>query len=57
MVGVYVNKDLQRKLEEMEEWVEGREEGVRVVIRGTLTRGQEGKGDGSGGGRRGGGGK
>ena len=34
VVGVYVNKDLQKKLEEIGEWVEGREEGVRVVIGG-----------------------
>ena len=34
VVGVYVNKDLQRKLEELKEWMEGREEGVRVVIGG-----------------------
>ena len=29
-----VNKDLQRKMEEMGEWIEEREDGARVVIGG-----------------------
>lgn len=34
MMGVYVNKDMKKKLEDLEEWMEVREEGVRVVIGG-----------------------
>ena len=34
IIGVYVNKDLQGKLEELKEWTEEREEGVRMVIEG-----------------------
>lgn len=40
IVGVYVNKDLESKLEMLREWIEEKEEGVRVVI-GILTREQE----------------
>ncbi|XP_053985486.1 uncharacterized protein LOC128879936 [Hylaeus volcanicus] len=36
MIGVYVNKDLQKKLERMREWMEEREKGVRVIVGGDL---------------------
>ena len=42
--GVYVNKDLQRKLEELKEWMGGREEGVRVVIGGDFNARTGGEG-------------
>ena len=32
VVGVYVIKDLQKKLKGIEEWVEGREEGTKIVM-------------------------
>ena len=44
VVGVYVNKDLQRKLEELKEWMEGREAGVRVVIGGDFNARTGGEG-------------
>jgi len=34
VVGVYVNGDMERKLEEIREWVEGKEEGIKTVIGG-----------------------
>lgn len=34
LVEVYVNNDLEEKLETLREWMESREEGVRVLIRG-----------------------
>lgn len=34
MIGVYVNKDLEVKLQALREWIEEREEGVRVIIGG-----------------------
>lgn len=34
IVGVYVNKDLESKLEMLREWIEEKEEGVRVIIGG-----------------------
>jgi len=34
VVGVYVNKDMERKLEELREWMEGKERGVRTLIGG-----------------------
>lgn len=46
VVEVYVNKNLESKLEELREWVEEREEGVRVLIGGILMRGLEGRGKG-----------
>lgn len=37
MIGVYVNKeDLEVKLQALREWIEEREEGVRVIIGGIL---------------------
>ena len=39
IIGVYVNKDLQRKLEELKEWTEEREVGVRNVIGGDFNAG------------------
>lgn len=41
MVRVYVNRDLERKLEDMREWTEERDGQVKVVIGGVLTRGRE----------------
>ncbi|KYN18941.1 hypothetical protein ALC57_08784, partial [Trachymyrmex cornetzi] len=32
VVGVYINMDMQSKLEGMVEWMEGREEGIKTVI-------------------------
>ncbi|EZA49489.1 hypothetical protein X777_12283 [Ooceraea biroi] len=32
VVGVYVNGDIEEKLERLEEWVEGKEEGVKTII-------------------------
>jgi len=32
VVGVYVNKDMERKLEELKEWMEEKEKGVRTLI-------------------------
>lgn len=34
IVGVYINKDMDKKLEELKEWVEEIEKGVRVLIGG-----------------------
>lgn len=34
IIGVYVNKDLDRKLEVLREWMEEREEEARVLIGG-----------------------
>ncbi|KZC06758.1 hypothetical protein WN55_07531 [Dufourea novaeangliae] len=34
IIGVYVNKDIDRKLEELKEWIEDRERGVRVIVGG-----------------------
>lgn len=36
MIGVYVNKDLEVILQALREWIEEREEGVRVIIGGIL---------------------
>jgi len=36
VVGVYVNKDLAGKLEEMREWIEEKKKGVRTIIGGGL---------------------
>lgn len=41
LVEVYVNNDLEEKLETLREWMESREEWVRVLIGGILTQGQE----------------
>ena len=49
VVGVYVNKDLQRKLEELKEWMEEREEGVRMVIGGDFNARTGGEGGDMGG--------
>jgi len=34
IVGVYVNGDMERKLEELKGWMEGKEEGVKIIIGG-----------------------
>jgi len=34
VVGVYVNKDMERKLEGLKEWMEEKERGVRTLIGG-----------------------
>lgn len=34
MVGVYVKRDMERKLEELADWVEGRGDGLRTIIEG-----------------------
>lgn len=34
LVEVYVNKDLEEKMEKLRKWIEDREEGVRVLIGG-----------------------
>lgn len=34
MLGVYVNTDLEIKLQALKEWIEEREEGVRMIIGG-----------------------
>jgi len=34
IVGVYVNRDLERKLEELKEWMDEREKGVKTIIGG-----------------------
>jgi len=34
VVGVYVNKDMESKLEELREWMEEKERGIRNIIRG-----------------------
>lgn len=34
LVGVYVNRDLEGKLEKLREWMEDKEEGVKVLIGG-----------------------
>ncbi|KYN13299.1 hypothetical protein ALC57_14516 [Trachymyrmex cornetzi] len=56
VLGVYINMDLQSKLEGMVEWMEGREEGVKTVIGGdfNVRTGREG-GENNGGDRRRGG--
>lgn len=36
LVGVYVNKNLKRKMEKLREWIENREEEVKVLIGGTF---------------------
>lgn len=53
IIGVYVNKDLQRKVEKMKEWTEERKDGVRTVIGGDFNA-RTGRGE-RGMGRRGGG--
>ena len=40
IVGVYVNGDLPRKLEDLGVWMEEREWGVRVLVGGILTLGE-----------------
>jgi len=44
VVGVYVNKDIESKLEEVKEWMEGKEKGVRNIIGGDFNArtGEEG---------------
>lgn len=44
VIGVYVNADVERKLEEMREWIEGREERVRMIFEGDFNArtGEEG---------------
>jgi len=32
IVGIYVNGDMERKLQLLERWMEGREEEIRMVI-------------------------
>lgn len=32
LIGVYVNKDLDGKLEQLKEWMEDAEKGVRVLV-------------------------
>ncbi|KAL6260864.1 hypothetical protein P5V15_008394 [Pogonomyrmex californicus] len=32
IIGIYVNGDMERKLVELGEWVEGKEEGMRTII-------------------------
>lgn len=44
-IGVYVNRDLDAKLNALKEWVEEREEVVRTIIGGTLTRGRVERGE------------
>lgn len=34
MAGVYINGDMERKSEEMREWMEGKEDGVGMIIGG-----------------------
>lgn len=36
LVGVYVNTNLKRKMEKLREWIENREEEVKVLIEGTF---------------------
>lgn len=38
VIGIYVNEDTERKLEELDEWMEGKEEGMRTIIGGILMR-------------------
>lgn len=33
-MGIYVNRNLDRKLEDAREWMEEREEGIRTIIEG-----------------------
>jgi len=44
IVGVYVNRDLERKLEELKEWMDEREKGVKTIIGGDFNArtGEEG---------------
>ena len=48
-MGVYVNGNMQVKLDDLGEWMEEREGGVRVVIVGSGVEGgeEEGRGEGS----------
>jgi len=32
IVGIYVNGDMEKKLEELKEWMKKREEGVKTII-------------------------
>jgi len=41
MIGVYSNRDIEAKLESLEEWMEDKEEEGRTLIEATLTQGQE----------------
>lgn len=45
VIGVYVNKDLETKLQFIKEWMEDKEEGARVVIRGDFNVRTGRKGD------------
>lgn len=36
VVGVYINGDMERKLERLREWMEEKEEGVRTIFGGGI---------------------
>lgn len=40
IVGLYINGDMEGKLQVLKEWAEIKEEGIRTLIRGTLMQGQ-----------------
>lgn len=44
IIGVYVHGNMEGMLKDMEEWLEGKKVGNRILIGGDLTREQEGRG-------------
>lgn len=43
LVGIYINRDLEEKLEKLREWMKNREEGVRVLIEGDFNARERGR--------------